>query len=221
MEQRLNLRFSTLFWYTLSFLFGVSCLGYSIFIYWEHSGPIEPIAIVIIGFILLLLAIPSILLPITFLYTDLKKQVFVDKEKGILRIRTGLKDLYITSEDVLKSYHVRSTRVHSRRFFVEFEYVLLILDERKRVFITGLLAEPNEIVSLLSLDCQEVEMYIPFLDIWLGGGVLTKEERERKTKEYRELFQSFPNNKLQAIIRNHEDYTDMAREAAKQLLKER
>jgi len=221
MEQQLKIRFSILVEYVIFLFLGIVLLGFLIFKCYEDLEAHGSIVLFVILGILFLFPIPSIILSATYLYTDLTKQIFIDKEKKTLKVRTGKGELYITNEDIKKSYRIKSGRWGRYRIFSSYEYVLLVLKERKRVFITGLLAEPNEIISLLSLNCQEIEMRVPFLDIWLGGGVLKEEERNKKTQEYRELFKSFPNNKLQAIVRNHEDYTDIAREAAKQLLKER
>ena len=179
-----------------------------------------------IGLILLIsivIPLPIIVLSTSYLYEDLSKEVFIDRGNKMIIIKKKNKEIIITKSDIVKSFHVKTLKTGRARHNLEneYEYVLLVLKERKRIFITNLLIEPKEIISFFSLNCTEIIPMIPLIDRKMGSGVLTTDEFEQKVKEFEHSFHDTPNEKLHSIIRDKKVYASHAIEAARRILEKR
>ena len=186
--------------------------GYSDF---EVSGAI------IISIVLILFASPSLLLSITYFYTDLTKKVIVDKNQILIKKRGNL--TVISQNDVMDSFYVKADEIFSYRKyrFPMYKYIVLILKERKKVYITNLLCEPELIINTLELNTKIIYIGFPFLKWTLGSGVLTSKEYETKVIEFEKNFHEHPDSKLAEIISQRHVYADYAIEAATRILNKR
>ena len=208
----------------MSIVVALAFAGIVFLVTWHDITNGHVVAIGTVAFISILLPTPIIILSTIYLYEDLSKKVFIDREKGLLIIQKRKKETIITKADIADSYHIKARRQGRRSFILHdigYEYVLLVLNERKRIFITYLLCDPKEIVSLFLLPCTKTKVAIPLLDRGLGSGVLTSEEYEQKVGEFELRFKNFPDEKLHTIVRNRKEYAPTAIEAAKKILEKR
>lgn len=186
----------------------------------KHPSALETIEGVIAYLGLALMVILPLFLSCCYLYCDLTKKVFIDEINQILIIRKSGKNLVITPKEILDACIIR-TNPGNRSLFPLYRYVILILKERRRIFITNLLCEPEYIFNVLGLKMNVVESVIPFFDLNFGNAILTTKEFELKVLEYENLFKEHSDKMLNNIILQKETYTDYAREAAKRILKKR
>jgi hypothetical protein len=179
-------------------------------------------SIVPIG-ILFLFCLPPLILSITYFYIDLTKKVFIDVSQNRIIIRKRGKEIIIKQEDILDSFYVRVEDKwrYKGYYFPMYKYIVLILKERRRVFITNLLCEPELIINAMNLNRKLIYRNIPFINRNLGSGVLTTKEFESKVLEFENNFQEHPNYILADIISQRTVYADYAREAATRILKKR
>lgn len=169
-----------------------------------------------------IIVIIPLILSSCYLYVDLTKKVIIDEKNKALIIKKSGKDTIITRHDILDSCIIRTKKYgFSRSSFPLYRYVILVLSERRRIFITNLLCEPEYIMNVLNLKNNVVETTIPFLDWKYGNGILTTKEFESKVIEYETLFQDHTDKTLNNIVLQKETYADYAREAAKRILKKR
>ena len=178
-------------------------------------------AIVVVLLILIFIPLPMILMSAGYLYEHLSKEVFIDREKKLIIIKKGKKEIIITKSDIVESFHVKGVGRHRIRHYDGYEYVLLVLKERVRIYITYLLIDSQDIISLFSLNCKEIKTATPFIDRGMGAGVLTTKEFEQKVKEFELNFQDYTNEKLHSIILNKKEYASYAIEAAIMILEKR
>ena len=179
------------------------------------------IAIGVVLLALIVIPLPMILMSVGYLYEDLSKEVFIDREKEQIIIKKRNKEIIITKSDIVESFHVKGVGRHRIRHYDGYEYVLLVLKERVRIYITYLLIDSQDIISLFSLNCKEIKTATPFIDRGMGAGVLTTKEFEQKVKEFELNFQDYTNEKLHSIILNKKEYASYAIEAAIMILEKR
>ena len=179
------------------------------------------IAIGVVFLVLIVIPLPMILVSVGYLYEDLSKKVFIDREKKLIIIKKWNKEIIITKSDIVKSFHVKGVGKPRYRYYEGYEYVLLVLKERVRIYITNLLIDSQDIISLFSLNCKEIQTTTPFIDRRMGAGVFTTAEFEQKIKEFEVNFQDYPNEKLHGIIMSKKEYASYAIEAAKNILEKR
>ncbi len=171
---------------------------------------------------LAILVIIPLILSSCYLYVDLTKKVFIDEKNKALVIKKSGKDTIITRHDILDSCTIRTKKYgFSRSSLPLYRYVILVLSERRRIFITNLLCEPEYIMNVLNLKNNVVETTIPFLDWKYGNGILTTKEFESKVLEYETIFHDHTDKMLNDIVLQTGTYADYAREAAKRILKKR
>jgi len=206
-----------LFYVVISLLFPIIVL----MVTWHDIIAGHLIAIGVVLLALIVIPLPMILMSAGYLYEDLSKEVFIDREKRQIIIKKRNKEIIITKSDVVKSFHVKGVGKPRYRYFEGYEYVLLVLKERVRIYITNLLIDSQDIISLFSLNCMEIESTTPYIDRRLGAGVLTTKEFEQKVKEFELNFQDYPNEKLHSIILSKKEYASYATEAARNILKKR
>jgi hypothetical protein len=187
----------------------------------EGYNDFNATATLVIAIVFILFISPPIVLSITYLFIDLTKKIIIDKNNIVIIKRA--KHISINHEDVIVSFYVKVDDffAYTRYNFPMFKYIVLILKERKKVFITNLLCDPELIIKTLELDNKMILTPFPFLNPTLGNGVLTSKEYEKKVQEFEKLFQQNTNAMLAEIINNKNTYADYAREAATRLLNSR
>lgn len=186
----------------------------------KHPTALETIEGVIAYLGITLMVILPLFLSCCYLYCDLTKKVFIDEINKTIIIRKRSKDLVITPKDILDACIIR-TNPGNRSLFPLYKYVILVLKERRRIFITNLLCEPEYIFNVLGLKMNVVESVIPFFDLNYGNAFLTTKEFELKVLEYENSLKDHSDKMLNDIILQKETYADYAREAAKRILKKR
>ena len=141
--------------------------------------------------------------------------------KIVLKFRYFLFKLFRRQYSCSHRSEERRVGKHRYRYFDGYEYVLLVLKERVRIYITNLLIDSQDIISLFSLNCMEIESTTPYIDRGMGAGVLTTKEFEQKVKEFELNFQDYPNEKLHSIVLSKKEYASYAIEAARNILEKR
>jgi len=201
-----------------SILFSLFFMGILIKNLIEGYNDPETLGAIIISITLMLFASPPLLLSITYFYTDFTKEVIVDKTQILVKQRGEL--TVISQNDVMDSFYVKADDIFSYRNyrFPMYKYIVLILKERKRVYITNLLCEPELIIKTLELDTKIIYTDFPFIKWTLGSGVLTSKEFETKVVEFEKNFQEHTESKLAEIISQRNIYADYAIEAATRVL---
>lgn len=189
----------------------------------EGYKDLEEIGAILFSIVIMLFVSPPLLLSITYFYTDLTKKVIIDQNQNQIIIKKRRKETIISHEVVMDSFYVKADDFFSyRRYrFPMYKHIVLILKERERVVITNLLCEPELIIETLNLNCKTIYRNIPFIDRFLGGGVLTTKEFESKVLEFENNFQGHSNSMLAEIINQKNIYADYAREAASRILSKR
>ncbi len=208
--------------FSVSFLISIALIIFIIRIINKRPEDLKSIEAIIAYLLFIILVGPPLILSTTYFYVDLSKKVCVDKHTKRIIIRKGGTETVITHNDVVESYYVRVENIGGSRYkFPSYKYVLLVLKERKRVFITNLLCDPEVIIKHLDLNCKFINSNVPLIDRTLGGGVLTSKEFENKVLEFENNFQDHSNVMLVNIINQKNVYADYAREAASRILKRR
>jgi hypothetical protein len=187
----------------------------------EGYRDLEMIGAIMVSVFLVLFISPPLLLSITYFYTDLTKQIRIGENQ--ILVKKGGKLTVISHDDVVDSYYVRTDDIVSyRRYrFPMYRYIVLILKEGRRVFITNLLCEPELVIKTLALDNKIIYTDFPFLKWSIGSGVLTSKEYETKVLEFEKIFREHTNSRLAEIVSQRNVYADYAREAASRILKNR
>lgn len=216
--EKLTLRIEKVLIFLIIIIFFISLFFLSVRNLITHKGDL-----IVILFFLAILLIPFIL-SVTYFYHDLSKQVFVDKNNRELLINRHGEKSIIRQDDIVESYIVKvdpNKYGHKRIKFPYYKYIALILKERKKIYITCLLCEPELIIEALNLNCKMEYYDIPFIYSYLGNNVLTTKGYNDRVIEFENNFKDYSNSKLAEIIENKSDYTDYAKEAATILLKKR
>jgi len=209
--------------FLVSILFTIVFIGILIKNLTEGYKDLEEIGAILFSIIIMLFVSPPLLLSITYFYTDLTKKVIIDQTKNQIVIKKRGKVTIISHDDVMDSFYVKVDDFIGYRSytFPMYKYIVLILKERERVYITNLLCEPELIIDTLNLNCKTIYRNIPFLNLTLGGAVMTTKEFEIKVLEFENNFQEHSNSMLAEIIDQKNIYADYAREAASRILSKR
>ncbi len=215
--EKLKLRIDKVLILLISVVGTLSLLFLVFYRLYVHKGDLLFISLAIV----IIFLIPCIL-SVTYFYVDLTKQVYLDKSKNEILIKRNGKEFTICHNDVVESFcvMVNSDKVRNKVFrYPSYKYIVLILNEKKRIYITCLLSDPETIINILNLKCKTAYSDIPFINWFLGDNVLTTKEYEDKVNEYEDNFRDYSHDKLIEIINNKNVYTDYSREAAQRLLK--
>ena len=208
--------------FSVSFLISSLFVIQLIIIIIKRPEDLKDIGSIIIYILFIVLVGPPLVLSTTYFYIDLTKRVFIDENKKQLIIKSRRKEISITRNDIVESYYVRVASLRGSNYkFPFYKYILLVLKERKRIFITNLLCEPEFLIKHLDLNCKLINSNVPLIDRLLGEGVLTSKEFEDKVLEFENNFQVHSNATLSNIISQKNVYADYAREAASRILKKR
>lgn len=184
---------------------------------WHDLTVLRTDAILAVSLFIFVFTLPEIIVAVSYIIEDHNKKIYLDKENQRLIVKHKGEEVRVSQSDIVKSYHVESRR----RGVIGYEYVLLILPERKKVYITNLFCKSKDIISLFSLSCVNMQYMLPRIDRTIGNAFLTTEEHEEKVNEFRNIFKNHSDDELYHILRNRKDYAIYAVKAAQILLKER
>jgi len=159
---------------------------------------------------------------ISYLGEDVGKTLVIDKEENALIITKDGKEKQVLIKDIIKCYYVKSSEsVFFRSIFYHHEYLVLILENYDKVFITNLIAKPSVIIDELGLKVDKIETYLPYVDKKIGSGVYNNEEYDLKVKAFYLSFVDKSIDELQLICKRSSLYSKYAIIAAKQVIKEK
>jgi hypothetical protein len=184
---------------------------------WHDLTVLRTDAILAVSLFIFVFTLPEIIVAVSYIIEDHNKKIFIDKENQCLVVKHKGEEIRITQSDIVKSYHIESRR----RGVIGYEYILLILPERKKIYITNLFSKSKDIISFFSLSCINMQYMLPRIDRTIGNAFLTTEEHEDKVDEFRSIFKNHSDDELYHILRNRKDYATYAVKAAQILLKER
>jgi hypothetical protein len=179
---------------------------------------------ILIAFMIFFLVIYSapIYLTLTYLFEDFNKTVTLDHSSSTIIIRKGKYEIKIPQNEIVAVYHVLVDKDSKARYSQSsFEYIMLILKERKRFIITNLICEPLDILKFINIAYKTTYYNIPVIDRGLGSEILTTAEFANKVKEFEENFRNHSTQELIKIMSDKQSYMDYAREAAKNLLSQK
>ena len=215
--QELKRRDSVAIWYAFDIAWPITLIVIVIGVTWHDLIALRTDAIVVVSLFTIAL-LSQIVLPVSYIIEDYKKKIYIDKENQCIIVKKRGEEIRITNADIIKSYHLKA--IHRHHGIRGYEYVVLILPERKKVYITNLFCDSNDIISFLSLSCETLKAW-PMIDRTIGNAFLTTEEYEDKVNEFLEIFKNHSDDDLCKILRNRQDYAIYAVKAAQILLKER
>jgi hypothetical protein len=158
---------------------------------------------------------------IGYLSEDLEKTVLIDNENHEIIITKDRKELRFQTNEIIKCYYVKGYENFRRSIFYGHKYLVFILKDYSRVFITNLIADPDDLIRELSLTVKTIETYIPNVDKGIGNAIYNKEEYDTKVKEFYSSFSGKSITELTTICKRSNIYSKYAIIAAKQLIKEK
>lgn len=189
---------------------------------WHDLIILRTDAIFAVSLFIFIFTLPEIFVAFSYIIEDYNKKIFIDKENRCLIVEHKNEKIQIVQSDIVKSYHVEVKKTSSRyKGVTGYEYVLLILPERKKVYITNLFCPSKDIISFFSLGCVNIQYMFPRIDRTIGNALLTTEEHENRVNEFLKIFRNHTDDELYNILRNRKDYATYALKAAQILLKER
>ncbi|MFZ4400281.1 MAG: hypothetical protein ACOYO1_09620 [Bacteroidales bacterium] len=178
----------------------------------------EWIFIAFLVFFLVLFSAP-IYLTVTYLFEDFNKSVTLDNSSSTIILRKRKTEIKISQNDIVTAYHVLVDKDSKARYRqTSFEYIILVLKERKRFIVTNLICEPLTLLKFIDIACKTTYYNIPLIDRDLGSEILTSEEYSDKVKEFEKNFRNHSTQELIKIINDKQSFIDSAREAAKNIL---
>jgi hypothetical protein len=196
----------------------IFCIYIAKVIYNNPSHKIDRTFIPFILFFFIFFSAP-IFLSLTYLIEDFRKTIKLDKVFHTIIIQKGKNNFTINPIEIVSIYHVlvdKESRATYRQ--TSFEYIVIILKERKRFYITNLICDPSVIINFLNLKYKTIYSNIPLIDRKLGFDVLTTDEFNKNVKEFERNFENYSNDQLIKIINDKGSYMDYARQAAINLL---
>jgi hypothetical protein len=186
-----------------------------------YNTPNHKIEWAFIPFVVLFLAVYSapIFLCLTYLIEDFRKTIILDNEFHSIIFQKGKNKITLSPNEIASIYHVLVDK-ESRFLYRQssFEYIVIIIKERKRFYITNLICDPSVIINFLKIKDKTIYSNIPFIDRKLGFEVLTTEEFNKNVKEFECNFENYSKDQLIKIINDKGSYMDYARQAAINLL---
>ena len=174
--------------------------------------------IILVSIVQIYFSIPLIL-TITYLIEDFKKTIVLNSQTGVLSVENKQDEIKIYKKDIIDFYYVKGNLV--RHFTIDFDYIVIILKERQRIFITRLICNPQDIIDFIGIEPKEISQILPYLDRKIGSAYLTTQEFEEKVKEFIETYKNKSNEELHNICSHSNTYAEYAIAAAKRILENR
>lgn len=208
--------------FSISLLASMGLIIFIITIIVERPEDLKRLDAIIAYLLFIIVFGPPLIMSITYFYNDLTKKVIIDKLNNQILIRKKGIEQIITNKDIMGAFYVRVGDYNGTRYrFPSYKYLMIVLKERKRICITNLLCEPDEIIKVLKLNPSIIETNVPLINWSFGSSILTSKEFESKVVEFEKNFDDYSNSKLIDIIKQKNVYADYAREAASRILKKR
>jgi hypothetical protein len=203
--------------FNFTLLFSLSCMG---IIGISKKGYLLNSYLFILPLILgIMVLIPLI---VTLMY-------FIEDCKKYIEINTAKKEIIVTKRGRTRSFKVKDLKgcyyVFSRYewnksydFYQDYKYIVFLLENRERIFITSLLADPKTLIEELNLNPTKVKTSIPYIDYNIGSGILTDKEYEKKVNEFYIKFSNKDKKELLEITKKPNVYSGYAIKAARKIL---
>lgn len=164
---------------------------------------------------------PYCYLAASYFIEEIKQDVSFNTTSNEIVVKRNGETISITHNEVVDCYHIKVNRYGSRLKCHGFEYVLIILKERKRVYITNLRCTPKEVIGILKINPKELHYKVPILKRHIGDINQTTNEFVNSVNEFYERYKEKSDEQLLSICSQKNVYTPYAIKAARKLLIER
>jgi hypothetical protein len=220
--KELKPRITQLLIFQLFFFIGFIFLTFLILQILKGESKKDPLSVMMAGVGCLLIFGLFIVLSASYLYVDLTQKVYLDEYNCQIVVKKNISSLTISAQDIVESYHVKVLDPFRQRFPLNaYEYIVLALKERAKIYITNLLINPEQISKCLNIKYKLIITRIPFIDWRIRQGILKSDEFEQKVTEFLERFKDYPTSQLAEILSQKSTYADYAREVASRLMNAR
>jgi len=146
----------------------------------KNDLPFLPILIFII--ILLLFSLIPFFLSLTYIIEDLCKTVQFDFKNQVLVVKKKNEIINIKKSDIIAAYKIVADEfIGVRLNFPWYKYVLIIKKGGKRVYITNLICDPEEIFSVFKIKYKTINWFIPVISRGIGTEFLTSDAFGKKS----------------------------------------
>jgi len=217
-----RLRFNILLIFIGSLLISIFYIGLLIHLIIAEPERLTSSGFIFISIIFIIFLGPPTILTITYFIEDFNKTLEFNLSSGEIIINKNKNCWIINKDSILDFYIVKVDKYTFVRYqFPQYQYVLIILKDGDRIFITNLLSKPQRLIDFLKIIPHEINVLVPFIDRRIGEINLTPDKYEKKVKEFYHTFNIKTNSELIEICSQQAVYADYAREAARRLLKER
>jgi len=145
----------------------------------KNDLPFWPILIFII--VLLLFSLIPFFLSLTYIIEDLNKTVQFDVKNQILVVKKKNEIINIKRKEIIAAYQVMTEKnTGVRIYFPWYKYAIIITNKRKRIFVTNLICNPEEILSFFNINYKTIYWNIPLISRLIGSEFLIKKESSDK-----------------------------------------
>lgn len=164
---------------------------------------------------------PYFYLAASYFIEEIKQDVSFNTTGNEIVVKRNGETISITRNEVVDCYYIKVERQGPRLKCYGFEYILIILKERKRVYITNLRCNPKEVIGVLKINPKELHYMVPVLKRHIGDINQTTNEFVNSVNEFYERFKEKSDEQLLTICSQKNVYTPFAIKAARKLLNER
>lgn len=208
--------------FTATFLFGALAFLTLLFFGLRDPSWKEPEFILFAFLVASLPGLPPILLTFNYIAEDYNKTLILDSQTGNILIRKRNNEISVNKRDIIRVYYVRGYKRYPSQYnFIGYEYVILLLKEKQRLYITSLICDPKTIIDFTGLESINISKLIPFIGKKIGSDQLTASELDKRISEFVELYKNKTNSELISISDNKDQYADYAIKAAQRVLENR
>jgi len=218
--KKYKLRIPIVFYFILSWIFSAGFILFWIDIAISRPEDLTNKSFIGASILSIILIGPPIILTISYFLEDLRKNIIIDDENELIKIKKRNIIVDFNKKDLLEVYHVKVDRYNSSKFqFPMYQYLLFVFKERKKLVITNLICKPELIINALKINPKIVYKNVPFIDRKMGNSFLTSEELDSKVNEF---YIKYKNKKEDELLRicKQPGYTEYAKKAARLILDE-
>ena len=145
----------------LSLVYIVS-LTYILYSAFNGKGIISSTPYIVFTVVLIIFFIIPVFLSVTYIIEDLNKTVQFDFKNHILVVKKKNEIIDIKRNDIIAAYQIIADKFIGVRInFPWYKYVLIIKNGRKRVIITNLICNPEEIFSFFKIKYKTINWFVP------------------------------------------------------------
>lgn len=216
--KKYKLRIPIVLYFILSWIISAGFILFWIDIAISRPEDLTDTSFIGASILFLILVGPPIILTITYFLEDLRKNVIIDDENEIIKIKKGNIIVDFNKKDLLEVYHVKVNWNNSSKFqFTMYRYLLFVFKEKKKLVITNLICKPEIIINALKINPKIVYKNIPFIDRKMGNSFLTSEELDSKINEFYIKYKNKEEDELLRICKQP-GYAEYAKKAARLIL---